>query len=948
MKISKFIYLPIIGVLAVASAFFAFPHSSSNNEEIENTETPTQEIVGGSDLWKFVSNQLQPVVSTWEVHVPEFSGAGLTACDSDGKQLLWSDGGLFSCQTLADADIPDTITATNYLLLTGGTLTGNLIGTGASFSANLEIVGTASISAFRLPSTAGGTLGDCDAAGDTLNWDTTTGKFTCGADATGAGGGGTQIEVGVGPTGDAGFLTSSVSFAPSGFNVTDKSGWVLVDIDYVNGPASLSIAQTITGNWVNTANPWADNEVVDTLTVAGGAIGANTISGLWTGSATVSADFEIRGIASASQYFGGGLADCDANGSQLLWDTATGKFSCQTLADADIPNTITIDLAAVASELTCTDCINATEIEDIYFLTAGDTATGLAIFSAGASVSTTLEVGTTASASGFLGSAFSSVGDCNDATEAIAWTTTGIFSCRAVQDLDATLTAFAAYNTNGLLTQTAADTFAGRTITGTANQLTVTNGDGVSGNPTLSIPTLFSITTASLSGSLEVAGNYASASAFRGSAFSGDCDAAGDTLNWDLTTGRFTCGTDASGGGGASSLEVRDWPNDATSINPASSISFNSEHFEVTASGSVDAIVKLDWGAGGPASLSEAETITGNWVNTANPWADNEVVDTLTINGGTVTWTDLTTYPTGCTNQFVTTVGDTLTCTSVDISAMTNLTAGTDLTLTGDDLSLDSTLTQNFTFSGTLIQFSNNASVSNNFEITGGYASASKYFGGGLTDCDADGNQLLWDTTTGKFSCQTLADADIPDTITASNYLLLTGGTLTGNLVGTGASFSTGEFTTHASASKYFTSPLGSSALTANQFGIDNDGFGQFAYRASGSEHIVSDEKKIMMSIASTSFSSFASRSLSYMFRGITVKRIQCKAASATSVQINFSANGTTDMDTLTCATTNTFDDGSIANATLTKGQDLVLERRTISGEVDFVEITATYVETRE
>ena len=84
------------------------------------------------------------------------------------------------------------------------------------------------------------------------------------------------------------------------------------------------------------------------------------------------------------------------------------------------------------------------------------------------------------------------------------------------------------------------------------------------------------------------------------------------------------------------------------------------------------------------------------------------------------------------------------------------------------------------------------------------------------------------------------------------------------------------------------------------------------------------------------------------MFRGITVKRIQCKAASATSVQINFSANGTTDMDTLTCATTNTFDDGSIANATLTKGQDLVLERRTISGEVDFVEITATYVETRE
>ena len=41
---------------------------------------------------------------------------------------------------------------------------------------------------------------------------------------------------------------------------------------------------------------------------------------------------------------------------------------------------------------------------------------------------------------------------------------------------------------NGMLARTALNTTVARTITGTANQVTVTNGDGVSGNPTLSLP----------------------------------------------------------------------------------------------------------------------------------------------------------------------------------------------------------------------------------------------------------------------------------------------------------------------------------------------------------------------------------------------------------------------------------------------------------------------------
>lgn len=63
------------------------------------------------------------------------------------------------------------------------------------------------------------------------------------------------------------------------------------------------------------------------------------------------------------------------------------------------------------------------------------------------------------------------------------------------QDGDATLTALAAYNTNGLMTQTAANTFTGRTLTGTANEITIADGDGVAGNPTVSLASILNLSS---------------------------------------------------------------------------------------------------------------------------------------------------------------------------------------------------------------------------------------------------------------------------------------------------------------------------------------------------------------------------------------------------------------------------------------------------------------------
>jgi hypothetical protein len=62
------------------------------------------------------------------------------------------------------------------------------------------------------------------------------------------------------------------------------------------------------------------------------------------------------------------------------------------------------------------------------------------------------------------------------------------------------LAALEGLGSTGIAVRTAADTWAQRTITGTANEITATNGDGVSGNPTLSLPTALTFTGKTITG----------------------------------------------------------------------------------------------------------------------------------------------------------------------------------------------------------------------------------------------------------------------------------------------------------------------------------------------------------------------------------------------------------------------------------------------------------------
>lgn len=68
----------------------------------------------------------------------------------------------------------------------------------------------------------------------------------------------------------------------------------------------------------------------------------------------------------------------------------------------------------------------------------------------------------------------------------------------------------------GVVARTASNTYAQRTVTGTANEISVSNGDGVSGNPTLSLPSTVDLSGKTLPGLRRIIANSAVQSSHTG------------------------------------------------------------------------------------------------------------------------------------------------------------------------------------------------------------------------------------------------------------------------------------------------------------------------------------------------------------------------------------------------------------------------------------------------
>lgn len=470
---------------------------------------------------------------------------------------------------------------------------------GVSLSAPFELSSTASISGtttlrgvtYTWPSADGSSNQRLTTNGSgTLSW----------ATVTGGGGGASSLQVKEGNTSITN-PTASLSFSANGFQlIASDSTDIDIRLDYTNGPASRSMA-----------NIW-------------------TLLQTFSSGASFSNGAEFSTYASASLFTGSafsGNPNCDDATDKLLWDD--GLFTCGTLADADIPDNITI------TGLSGTNTGDVTLAGTPNYLTLSGQQITL----------TKLDISDDTNATGGTGVDITANDFTFDSTEVEAKTW---------------------------------GAGAGGTIVDTYNLS--------SGDPTMT----WTPSGASLSLGLEVL--YASASQWRiqdadTGAPMADCEGTSNKITWDATTFRFNCEADqnSGGGGGLTSLRVKEiFANGVNNYSAkVSSISFDAGAFILaqSASSSNETRVRIDYG-NGPASRAAAQTITGLWT-----FSGGVSVSTTNVDIGTLGNSLKLGINAGNTNQTLEVGGTASISSTLAVGSNVTIGAGSDIRPSADSTS---------------------------------------------------------------------------------------------------------------------------------------------------------------------------------------------------------------------------------------------------------------------
>lgn len=394
--------------------------------------------------------------------------------------------------TMADTGTKINITFPDFVLISGSTMTGDLILNGdptvALQAATKQYVD--SLAAGLSPKTS------CDVATTadlTATYDNGTGGV--GATLTNSG---TKVALEIdGVTvavNDRVLVKDQSTQTENGIYVVTDTGsgatdWILTRADdYDNSPTGEVVSGTytiITYGTVNATNLFVmttDGAItIGTSNIVwssfNSAANINAGTGLTKVGNTISLDTPVSaanggtGISNSNTITLGGdivtAGSFTTSGANALTLTTTGSTNVTLpLSGTLITSSVTalLNLAVVGTITTGT--WNASVIQGAY----GGTGVNN-----GAS---TITIGDDVEFSG----AFATTITVTGATSVTLPTSGTIFSTA-----DSTLNALNTYNTNGLITQTATDTFTGRSIQGTAGEITVSQGNGVAGDPTISI-----------------------------------------------------------------------------------------------------------------------------------------------------------------------------------------------------------------------------------------------------------------------------------------------------------------------------------------------------------------------------------------------------------------------------------------------------------------------------